>query len=188
MDILEQTANEFVNAKGTLFFIGVGKSQTIAKHWAELFRTIGIQAFMLDPLRMLHGDLGCVKPNDYAIFISKSGETDVLVRVFDYVQSRTTNTYAFVCDSSSYLATKCANAVIIPFCEEIYPELRVPTNSIVNYVICGNLMLSHAMTVLKITAKEIHCNHPSGTLMPDQVNADDRDPQQCLHLAPEGKL
>lgn len=165
IESLESWARALVATPGMVYVVGVGKSQTIAKHWAELFRTIGVRSFMLDPVRMLHGDLGCVGANDAVVFVSKSGKTTELAVVLEHVRRQTAHLYAVVCDAESPIARSCPRVLLLPSVAECDPIGCVPTNSFMMFVICGNLVVSCAMEELKVTAADLAASHPGGSGM-----------------------
>jgi arabinose-5-phosphate isomerase len=66
---------------GRVIVSGVGKSGLIAQRIAATLTATGIPATFLHPADALHGDLGLLRPEDAALLISKSGDTDELVRL-----------------------------------------------------------------------------------------------------------
>ena len=80
-------AKEIAGCKGKIFFTGVGKSFIVASKIAGTFSSIGISSIPLNPLPMLHGDLGILDTDDLVIFLSNSGETDILKDVLKCVHS-----------------------------------------------------------------------------------------------------
>ena len=67
-------AQKIAQCKGKLFFTGVGKSYIVATKIAATFSSLGISSIAIDPLSMLHGDLGQLTNKDFLIAISNSGE------------------------------------------------------------------------------------------------------------------
>ena len=65
-------------AKGRVIVSGVGKSGLIARKIAATLTSTGTPASYLHPVDSLHGDLGIVGPDDVAIVLSKSGESQDL--------------------------------------------------------------------------------------------------------------
>ena len=65
-------------AKGRVIVSGVGKSGLIARKLASTLTSTGTPASYLHPVDSLHGDLGIVGPDDVAIVLSKSGESQDL--------------------------------------------------------------------------------------------------------------
>ena len=64
------------DAAGRVIVSGVGKSGLIARKIAATFTSTGTPATYLHPVDSLHGDLGVVGPQDVAILLSHSGNTD----------------------------------------------------------------------------------------------------------------
>ena len=65
-------------AAGRVIVSGVGKSGLIARKIAATLTSTGTAASYLHPVDSLHGDLGIVGPDDVAIVLSKSGESEDL--------------------------------------------------------------------------------------------------------------
>ena len=80
-------AEDIAECKGKIFFTGVGKSFLVASKIAETFSSIGISSIPLNPLSILHGDLGALNKNDIVIALSNSGETDILKDAWRYIHS-----------------------------------------------------------------------------------------------------
>src|SRR3954470_7067382 len=79
----ERLGENFANAVTTLaqctgrvIVTGVGKSGLIGRKIAATLTSTGTPAIFLHPMDSVHGDLGIVGPEDVAILLSKSGESD----------------------------------------------------------------------------------------------------------------
>jgi arabinose-5-phosphate isomerase len=64
-------------------------------------------AIYLNPLDALHGDLGVVSPDDLALQLSNSGETEELLQILPHLKRRVTALIALVCRKSSTIALAC---------------------------------------------------------------------------------
>ena len=64
--------------RGRLIVSGVGKSGIIGRKIAATMTSTGTPATYLHPVDSLHGDLGIVGPDDVAMLLSKSGNTEEL--------------------------------------------------------------------------------------------------------------
>ena len=62
----------------TIYFSGIGKSETIALHCCSLLKSIGYNCFNLNITNSLHGDIGTLNKNDLLILFSNSGNTKEL--------------------------------------------------------------------------------------------------------------
>ncbi|MFN7458963.1 MAG: SIS domain-containing protein, partial [Gemmatimonas sp.] len=68
---------------GRIIVAGVGKSGLVGRKIAATFTSTGTPATFLHPVESVHGDLGIVGPDDVAILISKSGESDELLGLIE---------------------------------------------------------------------------------------------------------
>ena len=74
--------------KGAILFTGVGKSGFIAQKIAQTLVSTGTKAFFLNATDALHGDLGIVSAGDLVVVVSKSGNTEELVRLVPYAKAK----------------------------------------------------------------------------------------------------
>src|SRR5262249_60391799 len=68
-------------AGGGLAVSGAGKSADVGLKLAGTLNSTGTRAYVLDVTKALHGDLGMVHPDDVALVLSHSGESDEVVRL-----------------------------------------------------------------------------------------------------------
>ena len=81
LSLLEDCASR----RAKLVITGVGKSGIVARKIAATFSSIGLMAIYLNPLDALHGDLGVVAPDDLALLLSNSGETEELLQILPHL-------------------------------------------------------------------------------------------------------
>src|SRR5690606_23309884 len=65
---------------------GVGKSGIVGRKIAATLTSTGTPATFLHPVEALHGDLGIVASGDVAILLSKSGESEELHGLLEYLR------------------------------------------------------------------------------------------------------
>ena len=66
---------------GRVAVTGIGKSSDVGQKLVGTFNSTGTRAYLLDATRAVHGDLGMVHPDDVAILLSHSGESEELLRL-----------------------------------------------------------------------------------------------------------
>jgi arabinose-5-phosphate isomerase len=74
------------DSTGRVIVSGVGKSGLIGRKIAATLTSTGTPATFLHPADSVHGDLGIVGPDDVAILISKSGESDELFALIEHLK------------------------------------------------------------------------------------------------------
>lgn len=157
-------ASLFAHCGGKLVFTGVGKSLQVAEKITSSFVSLGIKSISLDPLSMLHGDIGILDKDDVFICMSKSGETEILLDVVKCVK----NNYQIpiVSISGSYMSTlyRFSDYAIVIECEESGPFNIVPTTSTTAMMAIGDALLCAVVNLKGITIDELRKNHPGGSI------------------------
>ena len=92
------------DSTGRVIVAGVGKSGLIGRKIAATLTSTGTPAAFLHPADSVHGDLGIVGPNDVAILISKSGESDELLALVEHLKRMGVRLIAMTGDRASGLA------------------------------------------------------------------------------------
>ena len=77
-----------LECKGTVFFSGVGKSGFISQKISMTLVSTGTKSVFLSPTDALHGDIGIVAPEDMVVLLSKSGNTEELLKLIPYAKVR----------------------------------------------------------------------------------------------------
>jgi len=79
-DNFDKAIDLLYNIKGRAIITGIGKSGQVARKIAATLSSTGTPAFFIHPTEGIHGDMGMVLSGDVAIVISKSGDTDELIK------------------------------------------------------------------------------------------------------------
>lgn len=156
-------AREISQCKGKIFFTGVGKSLIVASKIAGTFSSIGIPAIPLNPLTLLHGDLGMLSQDDIVILLSNSGETDILKEALRYIHTLNIKTLAITGNKSSTLAQMTYRNIEVKT-EECGPFGLVPTTSTTAMMALGDAFACLLIPMKGITINDFYRNHPSGEL------------------------
>jgi len=69
------------NCQGSAIVCGMGKAGLIGQKITATLSSTGTRSHFLHPAEAVHGDLGCLHPNDVLIAISNSGETEEVLNV-----------------------------------------------------------------------------------------------------------
>ncbi|HRW58456.1 MAG TPA: KpsF/GutQ family sugar-phosphate isomerase [Chlamydiales bacterium] len=152
------------SCKGTIIFSGVGKSGFIAHKLAMTYLSTGTKAFYLPPQDALHGDIGMVGKDDLFIAISKSGETDELLRLFPFIRQKGAKIVALVSKENSSFAKKADFTLFLPIPSELCPYNLAPTTSSVVQLIFGNVLGVALMRKKNFSLNDYAKNHPAGAI------------------------
>lgn len=77
---------QFNDYSRRIIIAGVGKNSNIATKISESMASLGIPSMPLNITHCGHGDFGFIGHNDAIIHISRSGMTEEMLQVIDYVQ------------------------------------------------------------------------------------------------------
>src|SRR5690606_29597743 len=108
----------------------------------------------LDPVNLLHGDVGRVRPNDLIIFISQSGETKELLEANALLAANTR--IAIVGDETSTLGRECDLALVTSTFGEILPFQATAAQNAWCDAIMAAWMYLHPI--------DLHTTHPGGSI------------------------
>lgn len=150
--------------RGKLVITGVGKSGIVARKIAATFSSIGLMAIYLNPLDALHGDLGVVGPDDLALLLSNSGETEELLQILPHLKRRGTARIALVGRLSSSIALRCDVILDGSVNREICPLNLAPTASTAVAMAIGDALAAVWMERRGVSPEDFALNHPAGSL------------------------
>lgn len=153
--------------KGRILISGVGKSGIIGKKIAASLLSIGTDAFFLNPVDALHGDLGVVKKGDVCIFISHSGESAEILKVAAHLKKIKIPIISITGNPRSRLS-RLSDAVINTYVKEEACKVcsfnLVPTTSTLVSHAIGDAITLILMENRAFTLNQFSRVHPAGKL------------------------
>jgi arabinose-5-phosphate isomerase len=161
---LEAAAEILLDCPGKVFLFGTGKSGIAARKIASTLTSTGTTAIFLHPVDALHGDIGMVSPNDCAIAVSNSGESDELVTLLFHLKHRGVPVVAIVGNLESSVGRSAAVSLDASVDEEACPLNLAPTTSTTVAIVLGDALAAMLMTAKGFTAEEFALNHPGGRI------------------------
>ena len=150
--------------RAKLVITGVGKSGIVARKIAATFSSIGLMAIYLNPVDALHGDLGVVAPDDLALLLSNSGETEELLQILPHLKRRGTGCIALVGRVTSSLARGCDVVLDGSVDREVCPLNLAPTASTAVAMAIGDALAAVWMERRGVSPEDFALNHPAGSL------------------------
>ncbi|QEY32424.1 KpsF/GutQ family sugar-phosphate isomerase [Synechococcus sp. RSCCF101] len=160
LGLLERCADQ----RAKLVITGVGKSGIVARKIAATFSSVGLMALYLNPLDALHGDLGVVAPEDVALLLSNSGETEELLAVLPHLKRRGTARIALVGRADSSLGRGSDVVLEASVDREVCPLNLAPTASTAVAMAIGDALAAVWMERRGISPADFALNHPAGSL------------------------
>ncbi len=151
-------------ARGRVIVAGVGKSGLIARKIAATLTSTGTPASFLHPVDSLHGDLGLVSPEDVAIVLSKSGESQELFGLLGSLQRMKVPVIAITGRPESFLGRAATLALDAGVSEEACPHDLAPTASTTVALALGDALAIALMEAKGFRAEDFAALHPGGRL------------------------
>lgn len=161
---IQSAAELIINNSGKLVVCGLGKSGLIGQKIVATLCSTGTQSVYMHAAEAIHGDLGIYNPGDPTILISKSGNTEEIVRLIPILKEFKSPIIAIVGNIDSLIA-KNANIVLNGTVEkEIDPLGIVPTTSSLVALAIGDALASVLMVQRGFEKEDFARNHPGGEL------------------------
>lgn len=149
---------------GVLIFSGVGKSGFIANKIAMSLASTCTKAIYLNPLDALHGDIGMLSSQDILILLSKSGNTEELLRLVPVARNRGAKIVSITCSEGSILSQKSDLHILLPLQRELCRFNTAPVTSTILQLIFGDTVTVALMEHRKLDADAYARNHPAGAI------------------------
>src|SRR4051794_4892239 len=128
-DAFLQTVEMFYRCPGRICITGTGKSADIGQKIAGTLNSTGTRAYVLDATRAVHGDLGMIHPNDVALVLSHSGESEEIIRLLGPLRQLALALVALTGNRHSTLAGRADVTLVYGPIEEACPLGLAPSTS-----------------------------------------------------------
>ena len=152
------------DSTGRVIVAGVGKSGLIGRKIAATLTSTGTPAAFLHPADSVHGDLGIVGPNDVAILISKSGESDELLALVEHLKRMGVRLIAMTGDKTSGLARHADVVLDAGVAEEACPHDLAPTTSTTVALALGDALAVALLEEKGFQREDFARLHPGGSI------------------------
>ncbi len=163
-DDIQQASELIINHPGKLVICGLGKSGLIGQKIVATLCSTGTQSVYMHAAEAIHGDLGIYNPGDPTILISKSGNTEEIVKLIPILKEFKSPIIAIVGNVDSFIA-KNADIILNATVEkEIDPLGVVPTTSSLVALAIGDALASVLMVRRGFDKEDFARNHPGGEL------------------------
>jgi len=174
IDALQRTKNKldenFIRAvkllatSNKVIVSGIGKSGIIGQKISATLSSTGVTSVFLHPVEALHGDIGMVQPKDVAILISKSGNTEELIKLIPYLKMQNAKMIAIVGNTDSHLASHSDIVIDASVETEACPFNLAPTASTTTTLAIGDALAVCLMIERKFTLQNFSKLHPLGQI------------------------
>ncbi|MCI0704238.1 MAG: KpsF/GutQ family sugar-phosphate isomerase [Planctomycetia bacterium] len=150
--------------RGRVAVVGVGKSADIGQKIVGTFNSTGTRAYVLDVTRAVHGDLGAVHPDDVALLLSHSGESEELLRLLNPLKKLASALLAITSSADNTLARFADAAIVYGPVKEACPLELAPSTSTTVMLALGDALAFTLLEQRQFTQDEFARFHPAGTL------------------------
>lgn len=118
-DKIEEIVKMIGSVKGMIYFTGIGKNAHTAARVSDTFQSLGIKSLYIDSVNSLHGGIGIFSSNDVLVAISKSGETEELIKFLNALLNQNfRNIIAVTSNYNSSLAKIAKISLMVPIKNE----------------------------------------------------------------------
>ena len=152
------------SSPGRVIVTGVGKSGIVGRKIAATLTSTGTPATFVHPVESVHGDLGIVGPDDAAILLSKSGETQELLPLLDHLKRLGVRIVAFTGTADSTLGRHADVVVDTWVREEACPHDLAPTTSTTVALALGDALAIVLLERKAFRREDFALLHPGGAL------------------------
>jgi len=128
-DDIVKASELIINHPGKVVVCGLGKSGLIGQKIVATLCSTGTQSVYMHAAEAIHGDLGIYSPGDPTILISKSGNTEELVRLIPILKEFKSPLISIVGNIDSSIAKNSDVILNGTVDKEIDPLGVVPTTS-----------------------------------------------------------
>jgi arabinose-5-phosphate isomerase len=149
---------------GRVAITGTGKSADVGQKIAGTLNSTGTRAYVLDATRAVHGDLGMLHPDDVALVLSHSGESEEIVRLLDPLRQLVRGLAAITGNGRSTLARKADVALVYGPLEEVCPLGLAPSASTTAMIALGDALAFALSRQRNFTREDFARFHPAGSL------------------------
>jgi arabinose-5-phosphate isomerase len=163
-DSFERVVDLIGKCTGRIAVTGIGKSADVGQKLVGTFNSTGTRAYLLDATRAVHGDLGMVHPDDVALLLSHSGESEEIVRLLAPLRRLSTGLVAITGNANGTLARTADAAVVYGPVAEACPLALAPSSSTTVMLALGDALAFTLLEERQFTAEDFARYHPAGSL------------------------
>jgi arabinose-5-phosphate isomerase len=149
---------------GQLIVSGLGKSGDIARKIAATLTSTGSPAVCMHPVEALHGDLGIVTRQHGLLALSRSGNTEEMLRFVAHFRRLGGPVIGVTMGRESRLAELSDHTILLPSVPETGPLNLAPTTSCVLMLALGDALAMALLHARGFKTEDFAQYHPDGTL------------------------
>ncbi len=160
----EAVLETILAASPPIIVSGLGKSGHVAQKIAASLTSTGTPAVFMHPVEALHGDLGIVTERQCLIALSRSGNTEEMLRFVVHFRRLGGPVLGVTQGRGSRLAELSKHVLYLPDVPEAGPLNLAPTTSCVMMLAAGDALAMALLSKRGFRAEDFAQYHPEGTL------------------------
>ncbi len=160
----ERAVDLIMECQGRVIVTGMGKSGIVAQKLASTLSSTGTAAFFLHAAEGAHGDLGLVQRDDVVVMISKSGDTDELLRLLPLFRRLGVPIISLSGNPNSLLATKSDITLDCSVDNEAGSNDLIPTTSTTAAMVMGDALAIAILERRGFGPEDLAHFHPGGSI------------------------
>ena len=160
----EAVVRTMAECRGRVAVTGVGKSADVGQKIVGTLNSTGTRSYLLDATRAVHGDLGMVHPDDAALVLSHSGESEELLRLLGPLKRLVGPVLAITANAGSRLAKVADAAIVYGPVIEACPLALAPSTSTTVMLALGDAIALTLSELKQFRAEQFAQFHPAGSL------------------------
>lgn len=169
--LIERVEKKFSDAckilllcKGHIIVTGMGKSGHIANKIASTLSSTGSPSFFIHPAEACHGDMGALTSNDVVIAISKSGETEEIIKMVPLIKRLNITMISITGQTTSTIAMAADINIDVSIDKESCPLGLAPTCSTTATIVMGDAIAMATAKAKNFSRQDFSLLHPGGHL------------------------
>ena len=159
-----RAARKIYTCKGRVVVVGLGKSGHVGRKISATLASLGTPSFFLHAAEALHGDLGMIRSEDTAIFISNSGSSQEITALLPHVKRTGAGLIAVTGSLSSPLAEFADIVINAHVDNEGDPLQLAPMSSTTLELVLGDALATMVTLLRGVRREDFAQFHPGGAL------------------------
>lgn len=143
---------------------GLGKNVPICEKFVGTLNSFGINATFLHTNTAVHGDLGVVHKGDIVFLLSKSGNTDESIVLYDHLVNKGAIVFLLSCNEKSALTAITEHKIILNLEHEGDLWNVAPNNSTTIFLIFLQGLAIKMCELMGVSREDFGQNHPGGAI------------------------
>ena len=152
------------SCRGNTLVTGIGKAGLIGRKIAATLSSTGTRAHFVHPTEALHGDLGCIGPDDIWLMLPNSGETEEICRLLPLIADQRLAVIAITASDASTLGAAADVTIQLGRMVEAGLHGLAPTTSTAAMLAVGDALALVISQVRNFTPQQFAVFHPGGSL------------------------